>query len=61
MEFNGNSMGFARNPPGRTGFLPYQSPFILKLIPLGHNADTTSALKKINFAPVHQATNTLQG
>lgn len=43
MEFNGY---FARNPHGRTGFLPYQSPFILKLIPLGHNADTTSALKK---------------
>lgn len=37
---------FARNPNGRTGFLPYQSPFILKLIPLGRNADTASALKK---------------
>lgn len=58
MEFGGY---FASHQKGRTGFLPYQSSFILKLIPLGHNADTASALKQINFAPVYQATNILLG
>lgn len=42
MEFSGY---FARKQDCRTGFLAYQSPFILKLIPLGDNADTASAFK----------------